>query len=524
MDDWGPGKARARRSFSHRGLVACCGAAFAVSLAYAHDHWPVPPPSTSLRPAASSKARTKIGINLFGLANYNRQRVFSNLISQSEWFSSRGKAWTAMPAGQLDEHGWVRFLLPGQTAPRPLTFPSAPYRTTAVRCRYRGSGKLTVGGAARRMGEGDHWLMIELMPTGAVDDGAWIELMRTDPEDPLRDIDCREPSHAPTERFDPQFIRDLEGFGIIRFLDWQRVNDNLPVDFRRRTTPDMSSQVGPAGAAIEDMVDLANLAGADPWFLMPYKAQPAYVRAFAQLVRDRLDPGRTVYVELGNEIWNDMFDASRQARREGLTLRLGNGDPAQAGALRYAQKLRETMRIWSEVFAGREGRLVRVAASQNANPDLADTVLAYSDTARWIDALATAPYIWVDLTRRSSTDVDSIFVQSFRAIDETIELADRNRSIAARYHKRFIAYEGGQHLVTPDLVLAGRLQRDRRMEALYRRYLEIWDARIGGELTLYASTAPIGPYGSWGLREYAGQPLEQAPKLRAVRQYMATHP
>ena len=40
-------------------------------------------------------------------------------------------------------------------------------------------------------------------------------------------------------------------------------------------------------------------------------------------------------------------------------------------------------------------------------------------------------------------------------------------------------------------------------------------------LTLYASTAPIADYGSWGLKEYAGQPLDQTPKLRAVKQFQA---
>lgn len=506
------------------GGAACLGIACATLLAHRPGQWLTARPLLAPDVPIPAEARTRIGINLFGLANYNRQRVFSNLISQSEWFSSRGNGWTAMPAGQLDEKEWVRFLLPGQTAPRPLSLPAAPYRTTMVRCRYAGRGTLSPGGAAQLIEAGDHSLTIELRLTGAADEGAWIELTETDPQDPLHNIDCREPSRSLAERFDPEFVRFVRDFRILRFLDWQRVNDNLPVEWRSRTLPDASSQVGSGGAAIEDMVDLANLVGADPWFLIPYKAPPAYVRAFAELVHQRLDPGRTVYVELGNEIWNEMFDAAQQARQEGLSLGLGNGDPKQAGAMRYAQKLRETMRIWTGIFADRPARLVRVAASQNANPDLSSRILDYADTADWVDALATAPYVWVDLTHRSTADVDGIFEQSFRAVDETMDFAARNRAIAVRHGKRFIAYEGGQHLVTPDMALAARLQRDPRMGELYRRYLESWDARVRSDLTLYASTAPIGQYGSWGLREYAGQPPEQAPKLQAVRHYMATHP
>ena len=65
------------------------------------------------------------------------------------------------------------------------------------------------------------------------------------------------------------------------------------------------------------------------------------------------------------------------------------------------------------------------------------------------------------------------------------------------------------------------MQRDPRMADVYRRYLAEWDRRIRSTLTLYASTAPIAEYGSWGLMEYAGQPIDQTPKLRAVRQFQA---
>ena len=41
------------------------------------------------------------------------------------------------------------------------------------------------------------------------------------------------------------------------------------------------------------------------------------------------------------------------------------------------------------------------------------------------------------------------------------------------------AYEGGQHLVTPDLELARAIQRDPRMEAIYTRYLTGWRDRFG---------------------------------------------
>ena len=94
-------------------------------------------------------ARTELGINLFGLANFNRHQVYLNLITQSEWFTSQGQGWKLMPATQLDKNGWVRELGPGQTAPRPLMLPPAPYRSIKVRCEYKGRGEITSGGVAR---------------------------------------------------------------------------------------------------------------------------------------------------------------------------------------------------------------------------------------------------------------------------------------------------------------------------------------------------------------------------------------
>lgn len=466
---------------------------------------------------------TELGINLFGPDNFYRQQVYLNLIAQSEWFSSRGQGWTPMLADQLDENGWVRRLQPGQTAPRPFVLPPPPFRPVQVRCEYQGQGEIWTGGVARILSHEEGLLILELAPTG-VEDGAWIELLATDPADPVRDIDCRETTFSRDERFHPAFLDSIKGFKTIRFLDWQRINDNAPVSWSRRVTPRYSSQVSAGGASIEDMVDIANRTRADPWFLMPYRADEAYIRAFAELVHARLDPDRTVYVELGNEVWNDMFDAAQQARREGIALNLGDGDPSRAQALRYAQKTRVAMNIWTEVFADRPGQLVRVAASQHAWPELADVILAYQDTADWVDVLATAPYIWFDLDGLGVSDLDRIFAAMPGAVDKTMVFAERNREIAARHGKGFIAYEGGQHLVTSDLDLARAVQRDPRMGEVYQRYLAQWDKRIGGTLTLYASNAPIGEYGSWGLTEYGGQSLELAPKLRAVRHFQARSP
>ncbi|UVO51480.1 hypothetical protein M0208_13560 [Sphingomonas sp. SUN019] len=464
---------------------------------------------------------TDIGINLFGIAPYNRQQVFTNLIAQSEWFASQGAGWTALPHDQVDARGWVRFLRAGQFAPRPLVLPPAPFITLAVRCTFAGRGRLSAGGVARLVAERPSSVDIMLTSEGRADEGGWIQLEQTDPADPLRDVDCRDRALPQDQLFHPAFVASLRGFSAVRFLDWQRVNDNPVSIWETRTLPDASSQAGPGGVAVEHMVALANEASVDPWFIMPYNAEEDYIARFARYVHANLAPGRTAYVELGNEIWNDMFAAARQAREEGLAAGLApKDDPFRAQMRRYAQKSRAALRIWTGVFADRPTRLVRVISTQNVYPDLAEMVFDYEDTARWTDALATAPYITLDLNGRGAGDVDWVYSRLDAAVDETIDFAARNKAIAARHGKRFITYEGGQHLVTRDMALAHRIQRDPRMAAIYTRYLERWRDRIGDRMMLYASTAPIGDYGAWGLTEYAGQPAADAPKLRAVRAFL----
>jgi hypothetical protein len=65
------------------------------------------------------------------------------------------------------------------------------------------------------------------------------------------------------------------------------------------------------------------------------------------------------------------------------------------------------------------------------------------------------------------------------------------------------------------------VQTDPRMGRAYTRYLNGWRSKVGGTIMHYSSTAPIGQYGSWGLREYPGQPLSEAPKLAAVKAFVA---
>ncbi|SNT26039.1 hypothetical protein SAMN06295912_1851, partial [Sphingomonas laterariae] len=339
---------------------------------------------------------------------------------------------------------------------------------------------------------------------------------RTDVADPVRQLDCREKTASATARFSPAFLASVRGYKVLRFMDWQSTNANVAVTWATRPQLLTQNQASKMGASVEYMVALANEAGIDPWFTMPWNADEDYQRRFATYVRDNLAPGRKAYVEMSNEVWNWSFPVTTQAKNEGLSMGLATNE-AEALLRRYAQKSTWMHKIWSQVFASDMKRLVRVIATQNANPWAAEQVLKFEDTAQNFDALATAPYFGGGTfsgSRAAITDLTNIFTFLDADIDAVLAKAAQNKAVATRYGKRYIAYEGGQHVVhASNVELVRSINRDPRMYTLYQRYLATWKAQIGDAMTLYNNTGPVSQWGAWGLREYAGQPIAETPKL-----------
>ena len=133
------------------------------------------------------------------------------------------------------------------------------------------------------------------------------------------------------EVFAPEFIRDVDSYGTLRFMDWMSTNSldlstdgaalapehrYLEVDhytYNTRAGRTASSFVG--SVPIEQIVALANRVDADPWINLPADITDARAARIAGYVRDHLDPGLSVYFEYGNEVWNGArgFDSYRHA-------------------------------------------------------------------------------------------------------------------------------------------------------------------------------------------------------------------
>lgn len=465
--------------------------------------------------AALAVPPTTIGVTLSTPGYFRKARSLANLAAGSNWFASDHHA---IGPDEVDGNGNVKRLAPGTTLSRMMTSPNLETKQATIRCSWQGKGMLKPGGkAVEGVQNAPNGFTFRMNNDPALQAGnVRLQLLSIDPTDPIRNLDCREASLPADARFDPQFVESLRSFKVIRFMDWQATNSNAPVTWQTRHIPSSIDTTQQDGVAIEDMIALAKATNADPWFNMPWNGDDDYFERFARMVHDNIPATRTVYVEMGNEIWNHSFRASKQAQAEGSEAGL-SPDPNKAGLLRYAQRLAHVMDIWKKVYSDRPGRLVRVAACQNGD-ECARTVLGYQDTAAHVDALATAPYFGGRLNKTPFTNVDEVFAALDPEIDRTLSLALQAKAVAAQYGKRYIAYEGGQHLIFKDLLLAAQVQHDPRMYEAYKKYLGIWRNKIGDTLALYASSSAIGRFGAWGLIEYVGQPLSEAPKMRAVQE------
>ena len=462
-------------------------------------------------------AKRAIGINVAGSAYFSTERTFANLALAAGPWLDPDAAWGNMAASKLAANGY-----PSAQGVLPISVPQPVWAhfDTSIVCTWSGGGALRVDGDRKGERYFDH--RIEVTWSGAWTDRPSMLLYLTgnSAAEPMRDLDCREPGLAVHGQFDKRLVDDLRPYAVLRFLDWGAANGNpSSVTWAGRTRPDRLVQDGADGIALEHMIDLANAADADAWFALPWNADDDYLRQFGALVKLRLSTSRRAYVEIGNEPWNYFFPLSHQILAEGLAEKL-DANQYMAALYRYAEKSAQVSQIIRPIFADSPSRLVMVVNTQNSNPWQAEQVLGYRDTAKWVDALATAPYFGVDAltgTNAGRTDVDAVMADLEKSRVDVLQKAGANQATAKKYSLRYIAYEGGQHVLAPnDLPTMQKVQRDPRMETLYRDYLRDWRALTGDVMTLYSATGQISQYGAWGIREYAGQPLSETPKRRAV--------
>ena len=499
-------------------------------------------------PSAAAGGRSPLGTGLDGLSYWSTELPFVDVFKTSgPWFSGTADIFEDGRPLDLDQHGWVRSLKPGQIAKTLMLWTIQPHFPAGrYVVQYEGEGTLDYyfehQGVRVEKSPGRDVIEIDAPPGG----GIGLFITSVNPSNYIRNIRVLMPVNAPPgEIFNPLFLERLKGYNAIRFLSWmfgQNASDtaNTPNRWNNRPVQEDARWSGTRGAPVEVMVALANRVKANSWFNIPHLADDDYVRHFAEAVRDSLDPELKVYIEYSNEVWNGIYPQYEYSQKKGLELGLGTS-PEEAGYRYHTRRSREIFAIFEQVFGGR-GRLVRVLATHSERPGITEVYFKNGDIMpKDLDAIAIGPYFGYELGIPENSDrvrkmkLDDLFQElESTTIPETLSYVTQHVEIAHNYGLPVIAYEGGQHLVDASPLGGGEAQknsehmnslfdaanRDPRMGRLYSSYLKSWSEITGGQLFVHLMNCGNFGSGRWGTLEYLDQPRAEAPKHDALMRWI----
>jgi hypothetical protein len=488
-----------------------------------------------------------VGVNLGGLYSWGEQIPFVDVFKMSSLWLLHSVTSPNNREVPRDLNGWVARLAPGEYAETTVFkgsgghYPAGQY--TLI---YDGKGALDVGGdGVSVMSAEPGRILLQVQPTGGPNNGIRIRETSVDPSAPIKNIHLFLPGFTAEPKgnpFNPAFLDVLKPFKVIRFVGWahpDRSETSTWSDERPITSATQASEVTArlklGGVSLEYEIQLANLLHADPWFLVPLKADDNFVRNMATLVRDRLDPSLHPYVELSNEVWNISFPEAAYARDMGQKLGL-DSDPAKAAAKWYAGQAVHVFDVWNSVFGPDASRTVRVLGGAYPLPPLTEAELSYQDAYKHVDVLAIAPYILpkslgdYDAVSRMTPDQVLDQVQA----DVTGKFRDFTRyhlAITRKYGVDLVAYEGGPGLMSPHappslLPRIGEILRaaseSPRMAGIYQGMLDEWFSLGGTLFNHFDDCSPPGPWGDFGLVDYQFQDPKSSELLRMFSGYIAS--
>ncbi|NWG87693.1 MAG: hypothetical protein HXY26_09355 [Hydrogenophilaceae bacterium] len=464
-----------------------------------------------------------LGVNLHGVSYWSPTQPFVDVFRQSgAWVPQRegSQVWDTREPLDIDEHGWLRSLTPGQQAATVVmsggTYPVGTYTVT-----YDGQGDLSFNMDARIAGRHGNDLLVEVQPKYRV----IMKVLRTDPRDPIRNVRMYMPGFDPSRHqvtFNPRYLGYLKGFKVVRFVDWAKANTNNDIKWSDRTRPMHASQDRNNGVALEYMIQMAESMDANPWFTVPHAASDDYVIEMAKLIKRQLKLGRKFYLEYSNEVWNGIFPQHAYASREASRLGLRDADDY------YVRRTLQVFKLFEGVFGGSR-QFVRVLSGQAVNTWRAKRLLDYPDIGKQVDAYAIAPYFGHEIAEAvrgkgsHSVAVEAVMGKLESSVEGIRKIVSANMAIAKQAGVQLIAYEAGQHVTNPpgDDDFCAAINRHPAMGRLYEKYLDIWQQETAGALmVMYADVSRYDRNGCWGLSEQIGQDAKMAPKLVAVRAHL----
>jgi hypothetical protein len=509
-----------------------------------------------------------IGTNLAPIAYWSTSWTFVDVMKMARpWLTTDGSTFNTGLEVDTDANGW-----PTENPVDPSNLPAGPHTVfthvfNAVDGHYpAGDYILTWDGTADITVEWDGSVSSstpgrKVVPVTPTNLGIKINIDNIDPNDPPKNIRLWMPGFENAQSpFHPLFIQRLRPFKVLRFMDWQKINDSDEVQWADRKQLTYAFQNdsrgaptgNPGGVALEYMIQLCNELEADPWFCMPAKADDSYVTQFAQYVKGNLHANATIYAEYSNELWNDAPQngfTQYQWLEEQATIRTGAAVHVRENEWFHQWAIESTndFDIWKTVFSQPQQDprdIVRVMGGHKTLVWIVKKLIPWmydpNDPAGkdvLFDALACSTYFYSDTD--DLVGVENILQNTINRI-QTDDLPDYEaHSLEARklsdpvgypntYTGRtitFISYEGGQHYVplgNQDLLDA------QRHPLIYKAYIDNIKAfrEAGGGGTpwpwggkLYMAYHTVGKFSNdeaFGHFEYQDESINNAPKHRAV--------
>lgn len=408
--------------------------------------------------------------------------------------------------------------------------------------RYRGTGKVTVGGIAT--------LNAPFAPSGDAQKttvhikgspGVFGQFLDVKIENAagqsVTDLAILAPGAADDGTvFRPEFIALLAPFRALRFMDWEATNDSTLVSWADRPT---AAHFGKSanGEPYEHIIELANVTGKDLWITIPEHVDDDFIHQLGKLLLASLDFGRIqaaraaagfttpfqLIVENSNETWNGGFTAkatflaqakANPTRYTGVydgaypSFMSGNADLMKVGQYE-ADRLVTIADILKQELGAQASIVAPVLSGWALAATYSDVGLRfikanYGDPAKYVTYVAHAPYFGAD-----DADTDTL-AHLFPAMDAKVAAMETTfddfKKLGQDYGVQIAAYEGGQGLTgTTNQPVKHLAQHDARMFDSYAKYFALWKKVFGDSLFMHFSLADNGTppefiyqYGFWG--------------------------
>ena len=377
-------------------------------------------------------------------------------------------------------------------------YPPGPYQVTWI-----GAGHVTVSGDCASVTETLN------STTCTVVNPSQGGITVTVDKAPVHDIAVIETKNAAAyaagQIFRPEYLAAVTGFKVIRFMEWQCINNNPcqsgnPQDLSTWAQRPLLSNKGynytGRGIPLELAFALANATGAAPWVNMPTRATADYITQAATLAYQQLKSG-LVYVELSNEVWNGQFAATSYFAGIGHSLfPNAKGSDYDFTLNGYGYSVARMCDSWKAVWGADAARVVCVLGAQSANPYTATQALSCPFNAgdpcykHGIGAVAVAPYFGSNSTT-SCTTTDCFFANMPGWLNDISNQETSMLAALKQYGLPMVAYEGGPTNVSnengcgPSCQLYQKANADPRMGAAVAQMFATWFANGGDEFTFY---------------------------------------